>query len=548
MAQFGDFLFKVDQYRTPAERQQARTVQLLALLALPLLVIGLMFTLQTQYPLTLLGQALLFSTSITAYVLARSNQLAIAKWLVPLGIALSFIFFSSVGIDQYILTIGLFSVPVIVSGMLLSVQGVILISIVTLFAAIVGLSSTQGSSIAHIMGSLASVTSAATLTYGFILYSKATQATGVSKEIEERTRLADVTAKIIRDISATKSKEETLHEAVHTIREYYNEYYHVQVFLLEPDGITTQLVASTGEVGQKLLKRKHSLAVGSVSVVGQTMLQKTPQIAYAHGEQTILRPNDLLPETAIEVALPLRSGEDVVGVLDLQSKQQLELGDYEMTAFQSLADSLALAISNLSQFELVQKQVAEKQLLAEQARTALREVERLNKRIIGRAWSDYLTEVPIYGMDYDPYQDASQPATEWTTALSEAAQSNAIVHYDGSIAVPLVVRNQVIGAMEFELTSDYAMSPEDLELIQEISQGFSLAAENIRLLDDSQRNAQREAIINEIGSRLQGNNIEATLAEASRSLYEALRATRVSVRLGTPDETPTASSEAELMS
>ncbi|MAU10568.1 MAG: hypothetical protein CL607_12145 [Anaerolineaceae bacterium] len=547
MAQFRDFLFKVDQYRTPAERQQARTVQLFALLALPVLAIGLIFTLQTRYPLTLLGQGLLFGTSMLAYVLSRSNRLAIAKWLIPLGIALSLVFFSSVGIDQYILTIGLFSVPIIVSGMLLSLQGVLIISIVTLLAALAGLISSQNLSEAHIIGSLASIISATALSYGFILYSRSTQATGISNEIKERNRLADVTAKIIRGISATKTKAETLNEAVHTIQEHYTEYYHVQVFLLEPDGITTQLVASTGEIGQILLKRKHSLAVGSVSVVGQTMLQKKPQVAYANVDQTIMRPNDLLPDTAIEVAIPLRIGDDVVGVLDLQSKQALELGDYEMTAFQSLADSLALAISNLSQFEMVQKQVTEKQLLAEQARAALREVERLNKRIIGRAWLDYLTDAPYYGMDYRYENDASQPASDWTTSLTEAAESQAIVHHDGSIAVPLVVRGQVIGAMEFELSPEYSIMPEDLELIQEISQGFSLAAENIRLLDDSQRNAQREYIINEIGSRLQGNNIEVTLAEAARSLYEALHANQVMVRLGTPDDPQITSPEAEVM-
>ena len=198
MAQFRDFLFKVDQYRTPAERQQARTVQLFALLALPVLAIGLIFTLQTRYPLTLLGQGLLFGTSMLAYVLSRSNRLAIAKWLIPLGIALSLVFFSSVGIDQYILTIGLFSVPIIVSGMLLSLQGVLIISIVTLLAALAGLISSQNLSEAHIIGSLASIISATALSYGFILYSRSTQATGISNEIKERNRLADVTAKIIR--------------------------------------------------------------------------------------------------------------------------------------------------------------------------------------------------------------------------------------------------------------------------------------------------------------------------------------------------------------
>jgi hypothetical protein len=59
-------------------------------------------------------------------------------------------------------------------------------------------------------------------------------------------------------------------------------------------------------------------------------------------------------------------------------------------------------------------------------------------------------------------------------------------------------------------------------------------------VEESQRIAQRETLINEISSRLQSaNNVEATLAEAARSLNETLRANKVTIRLGIPsDEKP----------
>jgi GAF domain-containing protein len=97
------------------------------------------------------------------------------------------------------------------------------------------------------------------------------------------------------------------------------------------------------------------------------------------------------------------------------------------------------------------------------------------------------------------------------------------------------VRGQVIGAIEFELDKESSLSPEDLALIQEVGERFGLAAENTRLFERSQRIAQREALVNEIGVRLQtSSSIEATLAEAARSLKQTLRADKVAIRLGTP--------------
>jgi GAF domain-containing protein len=104
------------------------------------------------------------------------------------------------------------------------------------------------------------------------------------------------------------------------------------------------------------------------------------------------------------------------------------------------------------------------------------------------------------------------------------------------IAIPLKIRGQVIGAMEFELGNDGRIDPNDLNLIQEVGERFGLAAENTRLVEESQHIAQREALINEIGSRLQAtNNIESTLTEAVRSLSNVLGANRVSIKLREPN-------------
>ena len=91
--------------------------------------------------------------------------------------------------------------------------------------------------------------------------------------------------------------------------------------------------------------------------------------------------------------------------------------------------------------------------------------------------------------------------------------------------------------MEFELNANQEFEPEDLELIMEVSERFGLAAENTRLVEESQQTAQREMLINQITGRFQSaQNVEATLAEAARSLSETLSADKVMIRLGVPQQ------------
>jgi len=74
-----------------------------------------------------------------------------------------------------------------------------------------------------------------------------------------------------------------------------------------------------------------------------------------------------------------------------------------------------------------------------------------------------------------------------------------------------------------------------LAMMEEVSEQLGMAAEANRLYETSQRIAQREALVNEISTRLQsGSTVEMTLSSAARSLKDVLKANKVSIRLGKP--------------
>jgi len=473
------------------------------------------------------------------YALVRAKQLEIANMVIVIASMLMIITNNVLDGEVGVLTMLLNVLLLIMAGFLLETRGILLITasnIIQLFAfsAVEGVEGFDAAA-RTILAIIYAITGLVVFVYNKFV--QANRLEGRDVEGSERLKLAEVNMRITRQASARESMDSALNSTLALILENYPQLYHAQVFLIDSDGIQARLVASTGMPGKQLLERNHSLAVGSLSVIGQTTFTGDPVIARTDDKNGVHRVNELLPETRLEAAFPLRVGTEIIGALDLQSKVLEELLENDRLTFQSLANSLSLAIDSIRQFEQAQARVEENQRLAEQTRTALREVERLNQRLIGRAWSEYVKgagDNPGYSIDFAT--DHSNLFYDWTETLADAVRSNNLVQEGNVIAIPLRVRGQVVGAMEFELEENQDFTPEDLELITEVSERFGLAAENTRLVEESQRTAQRETLINQITSRFQSaQNVEATLAEAARSLSETLSADKVKIRLGTPE-------------
>ncbi|MBZ0303300.1 MAG: GAF domain-containing protein, partial [Anaerolineae bacterium] len=314
------------------------------------------------------------------------------------------------------------------------------------------------------------------------------------------------------------------------------DFYHVQVFMVRENQAV--LVASTGYAGRQLLEKQHKLAVGSPSVIGQVTQNAQPVIA--RKQDGVHQQNPLLPDTQSELAVPIMDGDRVVGALDMQSVQPHAFQPEDVQALQSMANLLAVAIRNAALFRETTRQLQENTLLAAQSQEALSRVEQLNRQLTGEAWSEFLGARSMQpGLDVDFDSGQAQTETAWTPEMEAAAHQNHLIEreVDGRrvLVAPIRVRGQVIGAMEFELDPGGQLSEEDQQLIGEVSERFGLAAENARLFAESQRIAQREALINEVGARLQAtSSVETTLAQAARSLQQMLKAERVSIRLGEP--------------
>jgi GAF domain-containing protein len=542
-------IFSTQSYSTAARKELARVLYSLAVLLLLGDVIIIAVVPQSQSPVSILMDALQNGITInllagTAVAIAAVLTIALVRaglydfgaWLLNIifVVALAASIFS--GSLSYFDVTAL-CITLVLSALTLGRRGLLIVGTSSTLIFIASFYFTNDPTITRISYSgLTAFLVLAAMVYAFMRLADANRTEGRSLESEQRSKLAEINIQITRQASERMSLKSTLDKALNLILENYPQLYHAQVFLISDDGIQAKLVASTGEVGNQLINKGHSLAVGSLSVIGQTTFKGEPVIARSGDLDSVHRRNELLPQTQVEAAFPMQIGNKIIGALDLQSREDLVLSEFDMLSFQSLANSLSLALDSIQQFEAAKASIAENQRLAEQTRTALREVERLNQRLIGRAWSDYLSgQGNRLGLNIDLENNEIENDTTWTTALVNAAQAGTLVQDGQVIAVPLRVRGLVIGAMEFELHAGQEFTPADLELVQEVSERFGLAAENTRLVEESQRIAQRESLINEISTRLQSAiNVESTMAEAARSLSDTLQANKVTIRLGAP--------------
>lgn len=335
-----------------------------------------------------------------------------------------------------------------------------------------------------------------------------------NREVQKRAVQFETVTQVAQAITSIRDLQEILPRIATAISEKFG-FYHVGVFLLDGANEYAVLSATNSPGGKQMMQRHHRLRVGEQGIVGYVTATGTPRIAMDVGKDAVFFDNPELPDTHSEMALPLTSGNRIVGALDVQSIERGAFREEDVQTLSLLANQVSLAIENARLFD--------------ETRRALSEAEAASRQSTREAWSKLPSEQNVVGYRYAQTgaMPLNQPLeiTETQTGKSNGKQADL-----NRVVVPIELRGEKIGALVVQSPSSDALSDEQMDLIRAVAERVAISAENARLFDETTRRAERERLVSDITGKIRSaNDPQVMIQTAMEELRKALGASRVDV-------------------
>jgi GAF domain-containing protein len=379
----------------------------------------------------------------------------------------------------------------------------------------------------------------------------------------------ETAAEIARDISSSLNLDELLKKAVDLIRTRFN-FYHASVLLKDLPGEFVIIREATGDAGAQLKRSGYKIGVGSKSIIGIVSHGGEPLVVNDTSRDANYFANPLLPDTRSESAIPLKVGERILGVLDVQSNRNYAFSVDNLRILQIVADQLAIAVINSELFAETQEHLAQHRLLHHITTTAAsgttldealqsavnglqvtlggdrvsilmvdRERQFLEiKAAVGYAQEAYRMKIPIGG-----------GITGWSALHRRPLRVNKVSedarYIEGSpntqseMAIPLIYRSELLGVLNVESEQIGAYAENDEELLGTLGGSLAAIIANARLLEQIRAQADRERILFEISDKIRRTtDMQTILATTASELTRAVGATSARIKLGTTTTQP----------
>jgi GAF domain-containing protein/HAMP domain-containing protein len=402
-------------------------------------------------------------------------------------------------------------------------------------------------------------------------------------KLQRRATQLETVALVGQAITSILNVDELLLDVVNLIRARFS-FYHAGVFLIDEDGEWAMLRQATGEAGQRMLTRKHRLAVGGQSIVGWVTSNRQPRIALDVGADAVHFKNPDLPGTRSEMALPLIVGDRLLGALDVQSTQEAAFDEEDMATLSLMADQVAVALDNALKFsqEAAILEATSPLYRASRGIAMATNLDDVVGSIVDHSAGPHVdhcaihlytpategselswveiaaardgaselpnppgTRYPVKDSNLMEYlrQEAADPVvvsdlliegvddridTETYQLLTDTLQLRAV------LMLPITVARRLLGLLLVASRRPHIWSDTELRTFRSLSDHAAVAVENIRLLEEAEARANREQAIRQLTEQMRrAVDVETILKTTVARLGDVMGVPRVYVRLGT---------------
>jgi GAF domain-containing protein len=377
-------------------------------------------------------------------------------------------------------------------------------------------------------------------------------------------------AEISREVSGSLIVDNLLRQAVELVRDRLS-FYHAAVFLIDQTGEYAVIREATGEAGAQMKRAGHKLGVGSKSIVGQVTRNKEPLVVNEAQDDPNYYANPFLPDTKAEACLPLKVGERVLGVVDVQSDRAFVFTEENIKILQILADQLAIAVVNSELFAEAQERLSQHRLLHHVTTAAASSTtieEALSSAVQGLQVTLGGDQIAILMADKEqktlevrstvgyPNEESARlkipfgvGITGWVAVHRQPQRVNDVSKDSryiavnpkvrSELAIPLIYRNEVLGILNVESTRANAYSENDEEMLGTVAGSLAAIIAHSRLLEQFRQQVERERLLYDITNKIRRTTSpEKILSITANELSKVLNTRKTQIEVIIQPEQP----------
>ena len=345
-------------------------------------------------------------------------------------------------------------------------------------------------------------------------------------------------SRFARDIETIDKRNTLLNTTIHLITQRFH-YSFAQVYLIDEQ-----------YTGGQLLRVRAGLGLDRGTVTGRVRLRDTSGILEAlrtkssvllTREDNELRRDYFLAATYSALAIPLIHGEEVLGVLDVQTSENYPFSEHALALLETVVNLLAGKLYELEEQAEIRKAMQEQTQITNTLRQQLNELRKQSRGTVSSTWEDYLTRrgLEAIGFNFAPGQSFT-PAEDLPEELRQALERGEIVietlGNTQIVSVPIRLAGATVGAMAFELPPGRPLTQRQRDMLASIADRLAQALENKRLVEQTQEQALRERKANQAAAQLlSSTDVRAVLEIAADTFNEALGAVHTRIYLRPED-------------
>jgi GAF domain-containing protein len=334
----------------------------------------------------------------------------------------------------------------------------------------------------------------------------------------------EIISQITRASTSIADTENLLPRTAELISQRFGVY-HTGIFILDDSQEYAVLMAVNKDGRRNLLESGYKLKVDPYgNLAAAAAATGIPRILVDIEEDPGEFDRQDFPDSRSEMAIPIKTGERTIGVIDLHSEIRNNFPESYFEVFSILADQLAVAIQNSR--------------LYRDSQTALSESQAIYSTVVQRAWQSNILSHSQIGYRFTGTNSQKLVAPIKSPQALAALDRGEVVltstnkpESASTLAVPLKLRGETIGVIQVELPAEFEAGDDEIDIIEATASRISVALENSALLEESQRRAAKERAIGEISAKIGSLiNVENILETAIQELGTTLPNTEIAIQ------------------